>query len=264
MERFRERLLGFIVKAAREAKQFTSWLNPNEAHERGLRQFVSQILDPAISRRFLNNFRRFQSRIAFHGALNSLSKVLLKIAGPGNPDVYQGNELWDFSMTDPDNRRPVDFEKRAGFLENLQRAAGEGVQLSSLLHNWSDGRIKLFLSNKALEFRRSHGDLLAKGDYVPSYAGSRMRQHVCAFMRTYKGESALVAVPRFTTAITARGQFPLGVSAWRKNRLELPRGVARQWSNILTGERISADAGSRGILLSDICREFPVALLYAS
>jgi (1->4)-alpha-D-glucan 1-alpha-D-glucosylmutase len=264
MERFRERLLGFIIKAAREAKQSTSWLNPDEAHERALRQFVSQILDPSIARRFLTNFRRFQNLIAFHGALNSLSQVLLKTTGPGNPDLYQGNELWDFSMTDPDNRRPVDFEKRAGFLENLQRAAGENVQLASLLHNWTDGRIKLFLSNKALEFRRGHGDLFANGDYVPLYAGSRMRQHVCAFMRTYKEESILVAVPRFTTAITVRGQFPLGASTWRKNTLEVPRGAARQWNNILTGERIKLEANSRGFLLSSIFSEFPVALLYSS
>jgi (1->4)-alpha-D-glucan 1-alpha-D-glucosylmutase len=264
MERFRERVLSFIIKAAREAKQFTSWLDPDEAHERALRQFVSQILDPSIARRFLTNFRRFQSRIAFHGALNSLSQVLLKIAGPGSPDLYQGNELWDFSMTDPDNRRPIDFEKRAGFLENLQRAAGENVQLASLLHNWSDGRIKLFLSNKALEFRRSHGELFAKGDYVPLYAGNRMRQHVCAFLRTYKEESILVAVPRFTTAITARGQFPLGASSWRKNKVELPRGAARQWNNIFTGERIELEASSQRILLSTIFSEFPVALLYSS
>lgn len=264
VERFRERLLGFIVKAAREAKQFTSWLEPDEAYERALRQFVSQILDSSRARRFLANFRRFQSRIAFHGALNSLSQVLLKIAAPGNPDVYQGNELWDFSMTDPDNRRPIDFGKRAGFLENFQRAAGESAQIASVLHNWTDGRIKLFLTNKALEFRRSHGELLAKGDYVPLYASSRMRRHVCAFMRTFKEETVLVAAPRFTTAITAQGQFPLGVRTWRKNRLELPRGAARQWSNILTGERIKLEASSRGILLSSIFSEFPVALLYSS
>ena len=255
--------LGFIIKAAREAKQSTNWLNPDEAYERGLRQFVSGILEASSARRFLIDFRRFQRRIAFHGALNSLSQVLLKIAAPGNPDIYQGNELWDFSMTDPDNRRPVDFKKRAGFLENLQRAAGENVPLASLLHNWTDGRIKLFLTNRALEFRRSHAELFARGDYVPLYASNRMSQHVCAFLRTYQGESVLVAVPRFTTALTARGQFPLGARIWRKHRLELPRAKARAWSNILTGERLKSAGSSGQILLSNLFSEFPVALLYA-
>jgi (1->4)-alpha-D-glucan 1-alpha-D-glucosylmutase len=264
IEQFRERLLAFVIKAAREAKQSTSWLNPNEPYERASRNFVSQILDGSNSKRFLADFRRFQSRIAFHGALNSLSQVLLKIAAPGNPDLYQGNELWDFSMTDPDNRRPVDFKVRAGFLDNLQRSAGESIQLASLLHNWMDGRIKLFLTNRALEFRRSHTDLFLKGNYVPLYAGRRIFDHVCAFMRTYEKESLLVAAPRFTTALTRQGEFPLGAKAWRKNRLRLPPGAARRWKNILTGEQIKPHAGSREILLSSIFNQFPVALLYSS
>ncbi len=224
MDRFPDRLLAFITKAAREAKQSTSWLSPNEAHERALRQFVSRILNSSTAWRFLADFRRFQNRIAFHGALNSLSQVLLKIAAPGNPDLYQGTELWDFSMTDPDNRRPVDFQKRAGFLESLHRPAVERVRLASLLHNWTDGRIKLFLTTRALEFRRGHTELFQQGDYLPLYASGRMFQHVCAFMRIYKRESLLVAVPRFTTAITESGRFPVGASIWHKHGLTLPRG----------------------------------------
>jgi (1->4)-alpha-D-glucan 1-alpha-D-glucosylmutase len=264
IERFRERLQAFVIKAAREAKQFTSWLNPNETYERALRHFVSQILKPESSRRFLVDFRRFQSRIAFYGALNSLSQVLLKIAAPGNPDLYQGNELWDFSMTDPDNRRPVDFKMRAGFLENLQQAVGGNVPLASLLNSWTDGRIKLFLTNRALEFRRSHADLFLEGDYVPVYASRRIFQHVCAFMRTYKRQSVLVAVPRFATALTRSGEFPLGARAWRKNRLGLPAGTARHWNNIFTGEHIETEGRTRGILLSRIFSQFPVALLCSS
>jgi (1->4)-alpha-D-glucan 1-alpha-D-glucosylmutase len=264
IEGLEDRVLAFVTKAAREAKQFTSWLDPNEAYERALRQFVSQILDPSAARRFLANFRRFQSRIAFHGALNSLAQALLKIAAPGNPDLYQGSELWDFSMTDPDNRRPVDFQTRASFLENLQRPAGESAQPASLLHHWADGRVKLFLSNRALEFRRSHADLFLKGDYVPLYASGRIYQNVCAFLRTYKKESLLVAVPRFTTAITAPGKFPLGVKTWRKNKLKLPAGAARQWNNILTSERTRSGPGSREILLANLFSQFPVALLYSS
>jgi (1->4)-alpha-D-glucan 1-alpha-D-glucosylmutase len=261
---FRERLQAFVTKAAREAKQFTSWLNPNETYERALRNFVWQILEPASSRRFLADFRRFQSRIAFHGALNSLSQVLLKIAAPGNPDFYQGNELWDFSMTDPDNRRPVDFKMRAGFLENLQHGVRGNVPLASLMYNWTDGRIKLFLTNRALEFRRSHADVFREGDYAPVYASRRISEHVCAFMRTYKRQGVLVAVPRFTTALTPSGEFPLGAKTWRKNRLALPPGAAKRWKNIFTGERIEAQGKSREILLSSIFSQFPVALLCSS
>jgi (1->4)-alpha-D-glucan 1-alpha-D-glucosylmutase len=229
-----------------------------------LRNFVAGILDSSGARRFLADFRRFQGRIAFHGAINSLAQLLLKIAAPGNPDIYQGNELWDFSMTDPDNRRPVDFTTRASLLENMQQPAANGAQAASLLNNWADGRVKLFLSNKALEFRRRHADLFLKGDYVPLYASGRMRQHVCAFMRTYKKESVLVAVPRFTTAITDPGQFPVGSKIWRKSGLDLPAGAPRQWKQILTGERTKCGTGSRVLLLSNIFSQFPAALLSAA
>jgi (1->4)-alpha-D-glucan 1-alpha-D-glucosylmutase len=261
---FRDRVLAFVTKAAREAKQFTSWLYPDEGYERLLRQFVSQILDAGRGGRFLTDFRRFQSRIAFHGALNSLSQVLLKITAPGSPDFYQGHELWDFSMTDPDNRRPIDFKTRAGLLEDLRHSARASVQLASLLHNWTDGRVKLYLTNRALDFRRSHADLFEKGDYIPLYASRRIFAHVCAFMRTYKRERVLVAVPRFTTAITASGEFPLGARAWRKNALELPSKIIPHWNNILTGEEIRFRAGSTEIPLSHIFSQFPVVLLYSS
>ena len=264
IDQFRDRLLAFITKAAREAKQFTSWLRPNESHERALRQFTSDILDPSTHGRFLPDFRRLQSRIAFHGALNSLSQVLLKIASPGNPDFYQGLELWDFSMTDPDNRSAVDFQRRAGLLESLQRPALQHLQLASLLHNWTDGRIKLFLTARALEFRRRHPKLFLEGDYLPLYAGGRVSPHVCAFMRGYKREKVLVAVPRFTTALTERGRFPLGLSVWHNASLKLTRAAARGWTDVLTGERVQPHSRSNRILLRDLFNQFPVALLYSS
>src|SRR4029077_3223918 len=121
--------------------------------------------------------------------------------------------------------------------------------------------VKLFLSNKALEFRRRHADLFLNGDYVPLYASGRMSQHVCAFMRSYKKESLLVAVPRFTTAIAEPGEFPLGAKTWRKSGLRLPPGAARQWKQVLTGERLKCGAGSRTLLLSNIFSQFPVAML---
>jgi (1->4)-alpha-D-glucan 1-alpha-D-glucosylmutase len=263
IDRFQDRVLSFVTKAAREAKQFTSWLAPNDAHERALRQFVSRILNPSLSRRFLADFRRFQGRVAFHGAVNSLSQVLLKIASPGNPDFYQGCELWDFSLTDPDNRRPVDFHARTAILESLRRAPITDVQLASLLHSWTDGHVKLFLISRALEFRRTHRDLFVDGDYTPAHAKGSMREHVCAFLRKYKKEIIFVAIPRLTTALTGPGQFPLGASAWRRTSVTLPRHAPRNWTNILTGEHLSFASPSSTILFRDVFRLFPVALLYS-
>lgn len=263
MDKFPERLLGFVIKAAREAKQFTSWLDPNEAHESALRHFVSGIVDPSAARRFLADFRRFHARIAFHGALNSLAQVVLKIAAPGNPDLYQGNELWDFSLTDPDNRRPVDFAKRAGYLEALQKSRADNLPFTSLLNNWVDGRIKLFVTHRALDFRRRHANLFEKGDYTPLYANAGMREHVCAFLRTYKKEALVVAAPRFTTALTSAGEFPTGTRTWRKNKLRFTQRLKSQWCNVVTGEKLTLAGGPREVLLSTIFGQFPVALLYS-
>jgi (1->4)-alpha-D-glucan 1-alpha-D-glucosylmutase len=167
-------------------------------------------------------------------------------------------------MTDPDNRRPVDFKTRATALETLQQPSSTHSYLASLLHNWTDGRVKLFLTAKALEFRNSHADLFLKGDYISLYAGGRMHQQVCSFMRTYKKEALLVAVPRFTTKITEAGKFPLGATIWGTGRLNLPAGRARRWANVLTGEHLESGAGPRTLLLSSLFNQFPVALLYSS
>jgi (1->4)-alpha-D-glucan 1-alpha-D-glucosylmutase len=182
---FADRLTACMVKAAREAKLFTSWIAPQEAYENALGEFIKRILDASEENRFLSDFLRFQKRVAFYGALNSLSQVLVKIGAPGLPDFYQGTELWDFSMVDPDNRRPVDFQQRARLLAEL--AAAEHGDRESLLHDilehWQDGRIKLYLTWKALGFRGNHAELFAEGDYVPMIATGKKNENVCAFAR---------------------------------------------------------------------------------
>jgi len=202
---FRLRLKAYVCKAAREAKIHTNWIDPDAEHEAALESFVDAILDTSARNRFLTDFLHFQQKIAFHGAMNSLAQLVLKIASPGLPDFYQGSELWDFSMVDPDNRRPVDYQKRVRLLDELK---GEGSRdrialVSALVDQWRDGRIKLFVTRTALEIRRANADLFAEGDYLPIGAKGRVKDNVCAFGRRKSGRWVLAVVPRLSTQLEA-------------------------------------------------------------
>lgn len=263
---FRKRLSAYLVKAAREAKVHTSWLHPNEAYETAFNAFAVRVLEDS---RFLEDFKKFQSRLAFYGALNSLAQVLSKIASPGVPDFYQGTELWDFSLVDPDNRRPIDYESRAAYLKAIRHRA-EGVErfqlFEELLSCWKDGRIKLYITHKALEFRRSHADLFLQGDYLPLATSGRKKEHVFSFARCKEGVWAIVAVPRFCSALVREGQFPLGEASWQRNHLVLPPDAPQAWLNLLTGDPVRAQRrGGRQLLyLAEILRHLPVAVLRAT
>ncbi|OPZ74718.1 MAG: Maltooligosyl trehalose synthase [Firmicutes bacterium ADurb.Bin456] len=204
---FRDRLETYSVKAAREAKLHTSWLNPREAYERALREFISAILESSPGNPFLLDFLEFQRTCAYFGALNALSQVLLKIASPGVPDFYQGTELWSFSLVDPDNRRPVDFRKRVSLLDSLQKeeAGGRADLARKLLANWKDGRVKLYLTYKALHLRRSLGRLFENGVYVPVGVAGARYGHVCAFIRRLENNWVLAAAPRLVARLMAAG-----------------------------------------------------------
>lgn len=204
---FRDRLRAYAVKAAREAKLCTSWLDPREAYEEALGEFIAAILEPSPENLFLQEFLEFQKTCAYFGALNSLSQVLLKIASPGVPDFYQGTELWSFSLVDPDNRRPVNFEKRAALLEALREkeAGGRAALAGQLLANWKDGRVKLYLTYQALQLRRSLGRLFKNGAYVPVGAAGARSGHVCAFIRRLENNWVLAAAPRLAARLWAAG-----------------------------------------------------------
>lgn len=205
---FRERLKAYVVKAAREAKLRTNWLDPCEAYEGALEEFVTAILEPSPENRFLQDFLEFQKTLAYFGALNALSQVLLKIASPGVPDFYQGTELWTFSLVDPDNRRPVDFGERAALLAALreeEEAGGRAALAKKLLGGWEDGRVKLYLIYKALHLRRSSRKLFENGEYIPVEAVGARRRHVCAFIRRLENSWVLVAAPRLAARLYAAG-----------------------------------------------------------
>lgn len=261
---FRRRIRAYMVKAAREAKVHTRWTAPNIDYENALLSFCDSILDNTGENQFLDNFLRAHSRLAYYGALNSLSQLLLKIASPGVPDFYQGAELWDFRLVDPDNRRPVEFRKRVRLLKELKKRESKGLDtlIPELLIDWEDGRIKLYVTYKALSFRRKHRDLFLEGEYLPLSCSGARENNVVAFIRKKEDRWALVAVPRLTAKLAAPGA-PLGERVWGESFLNLPPEAPVSWTNVFTGRPLEAlgDRERLSLPLNRIFARFPVALL---
>ena len=261
------RIKDYMLKASREAKVNTSWINPDRAYEDALLTFVDAILRPASP--FLNDFQPFQQTISRFGMYNSLSQTLLKICAPGVPDFYQGSELYDFSLVDPDNRRPVNYKMRTAMLTELKRKEAEmtGLNLAEeLFGGKDDGRIKMYLTYKALTFRNANRGLFEKGEYLPLAAVGQRADHVCAFARRTADASIIVAVPRFPWRLfQENGSMPLGEAVWDDTYLGLPDSDrAAQYRNIFTTETLGVEPqgeGKPGLALSGILSSFPVALM---
>ena len=263
MTNFRQRLQDYMIKATREAMVHTKWTVPNEKHEKAIVDFIASTLKKPESSEFLADFLDFQKKIAFYGSLNGLAQALVKIAFPGVPDFYQGSELWDLRLVDPDNRGPIDFTNR---IQLLQALCGDGegwaVPVRELLSHWDDGRIKMFLVCKALGFRVSNPALFAQGDYIPVEASGKKKENVFAFARRSRSAWALIAVPRLSRKLVAPGEPPIGKEVWGTNTLCLPRNAPEEWVNVFTGERVTARESH--LYLRDVFKEFPVALLAVS
>ena len=163
-----------MAKALKEAKMNTSWIQPNEQWDAAMHEFVARVLDPSPKNKFLPSFLPVAEEIARLGAINSLAQVALKLTVPGVPDIYQGNEIWDFSLVDPDNRRPVDYARRRKLLDSLTGATPE-----ELLQNWPDGRIKLFLTQRLLRFRRDHAGAVPAGKISAAHGHRNLRRLLC-------------------------------------------------------------------------------------
>lgn len=269
---FVERIQAYMLKALHEAKVHTSWINPHPAYDEAVQRYVAQILDAQANGAFLDDFRAFQRRISHYGLLNSLAQTLLKITVPGVPDTYQGTELWDLSLVDPDNRRLVDYQRRHRLLRDVQAkmaATGEDrrVLADELLTSKEDGRIKLYVTSLALHCRRASPGLFTVGDYLPAQAMGAKRQHVFGFSRRHETCAAIVAVPRLMARLfqEASEDAP-GYAVWQDTRLLVP-GIDPQWHwrNVLTGEPVvfSVDDGQPALVMGEILAHFPVALLMA-
>ncbi|MGH9684677.1 MAG: malto-oligosyltrehalose synthase [Candidatus Acidiferrales bacterium] len=265
VDELKQRIETFFMKAVREAKTHTSWMSPNEKHEAALREFISSILDAPDRNRFLSDFRELQERLAFYGVWNACSQLVLKMTSPGVPDFFQGNELWNFRLTDPDNRQPVDFASRVKLLEELKAHNARSCPefLLDLVKHWRDGRLKLFLTMRGLNLRRAYREVFMRGDYAPLRVQGKHAKSVCAFVRHHAGTSIVVAVPRLLTRVVAAHQVPTGPQAWGDSSLVLPSAPSAVWTNLFTGESIPASnsISERSLPLGKIFESLPFAVI---
>jgi (1->4)-alpha-D-glucan 1-alpha-D-glucosylmutase len=267
-----ERLVAYMDKAAREAKVHTSWIEENPEYSKALVRFVRETLAGQTARRFLASFVPFQRRVAQVGMVNSLSQLVLKLASPGVPDFYQGSELWDLSLVDPDNRRPVDFVARQQLLTDLrpvldrlehENTAERDVQ--DLFTRWTDGRIKLFVTTCGMRFRRQHRALMLHGAYTPLEVEGERADHVVAFARHDDSGTLLVVGPRLVAPlVTEERPLPIGPDVWAATRIILPP-VARaaRYRHVITGECCETTSDRSSVPMASALGTCPVGLLWA-
>jgi (1->4)-alpha-D-glucan 1-alpha-D-glucosylmutase len=243
------RLQTYMAKALKEAKMNTSWIQPNEQWDAAMNEFVAGVLDPSPKNKFLPSFLPIVEEIARLGAINSLAQVTLKLTVPGVPDIYQGNEIWDFSLVDPDNRRPVDYKRRGEMLNLLVSTPPE-----ELFQNWPDGRIKLFLTQRLLRFRRDHATLFQEGKYAALTASGTFADCCVAFVREHEGAWIAVVVPRLSSRV---GFPPIG-EKWKDTMVALPDSLSRIGAKeMFTGREMPADGR---IKLSQAMASLPFAV----
>jgi (1->4)-alpha-D-glucan 1-alpha-D-glucosylmutase len=255
------RIQQYLIKATREANIHTRWAKPNEAHERGLREFVVQVLDRQQNADFCSNFAEFHKCVAIYGMLNGLSQTVLKIACPGVPDCYQGSELWDLRLVDPDNRGAIDYDRRRTALKMVLEEREQASE--DMLASWPDGNVKLRVFVRSLTVRKNRPELFAKGRYLSLDASGTHAGRIVAFAREYQQDWAIVVLPRCVTRVKAP---ILGPDArrefWNDTILRLPEEAPSAWTNVLAGKG-TASISSRvdGLSVGEIFHGFPAALL---
>jgi (1->4)-alpha-D-glucan 1-alpha-D-glucosylmutase len=245
-----ERLQAYMAKALKEAKINTSWIQPNEQWDAAMSEFVARVLDSSPKNKFVATFLPVAEEIARLGAINSLSQVALKLTTPGVPDIYQGNEIWDFSLVDPDNRRPVDYARRHEMLRSLETASP-----AELLQQWPDGRIKLLLTQRLLRFRREHPALFQNGTYSPLTVTGTFAESCVAFAREHEGKWIVVIVPRLSSRV---GFPPIG-EKWQDTTVELPLSLSREGAQeLFTGRELPQ--GNGAVPLAEAMAVLPFAV----
>ncbi|RKY36137.1 MAG: malto-oligosyltrehalose synthase [Candidatus Omnitrophota bacterium] len=257
---FVKRLKEYLVKAVREAKVHTAWLKHDVEYENAFLRFAEQILNFSAMGTFLESFLPFQRKAAFYGIFNSLSQTLLKITAPGVPDFYQGTELWDFNLVDPDNRRPVDFALRQEYLSDIKEKINKDIKalIIELWQNKEDGRLKLFLVFMALQARNQFRAVFEQGNYIQIEVCGRFKDSVIAFARNYGDTWILTIVPRFLCSVIEEGQQALGREVWQDTSVVLPETNTLEWTNLITSEQIKT---GKTLLAGEIFSLFPCALL---
>jgi (1->4)-alpha-D-glucan 1-alpha-D-glucosylmutase len=246
-----ERIQAYMAKALKEAKINTSWIQPNEEWDAAMHDFVAKILDSSPRNKFLPTFLPSAKEIARLGAINSLTQTLLKLTSPGVPDIYQGTEIWDYSLVDPDNRRPVDYELRREMLKSLS-----SVTPGELMQTWPDGRIKMFLTKPLLQLRRRHADLFGRGEYLPLHTSGTFAECCVSFVRRLDNNWVAVIAPRLSSRI---GFPPIG-EAWRDTAIQLPEMLSlKEAHNLFTCQPIRHRKWQVGV--ADVLSVLPFAVI---
>lgn len=267
-EQFKERIKQYMVKASREAKLNTSWINANAIYEDALMMFIDGIMNNKTENPFLKDFTAFQNRISHYGQYNSLSQTLLTITSPGVPDFYQGTEIWNFCLVDPDNRQPVDYPLRIRMFEELKKLETEMPLYKlarELTANKESGMIKLYLIYKALNYRKDNKELFERGEYLPLEVMGQKADCICAFARRVGNARVITAAPRFFTKLIPQPtDLPFGKAVWGDSFIVVPIAEpGARYRNIFTGELLTARdyIDATALNLSEVFSNFPVALI---
>lgn len=260
-----DRLAAYVVKAVREAKVASSWDNPNLAYEEACTAFVSRLLDVSRPNPFLSDFAAFHARIAYLGMLNALSQLVLKLTVPGVPDIYQGTELWDLALVDPDNRRAVDFAHRSRLLAELKAALPDPTEAARrLMAAWPDGRIKLSIMHRLLRLRRELPGLFTDGSYEPMAVNGARADHALAFVRRHRTDRLIVAVGRLFSSLLEATEPSYEASAdWNDTQVAGPGDIQGVWTNVLTGQEVAVvrDGDATRLPVNEVLAVLPVAVL---
>ncbi len=255
-EEFRNRIKEYMLKVVREGKENSSWSEPNEKYEYLLQEFIESILQP--DGEFLTSFMHFFNKINHYGMIYSLGQVLLKATCPGIPDVYQGCELWDLSLVDPDNRRPVDFDRRR---QNLRLFNEQKITTKFLDNLWADrnsGRIKHYILWKTLQMRKNNPDIFNFGQYFPLETEGQEKWRLLAFCRSYQNRMCLVMFPRHIAVQNGSNELPVGEAGWGDTSIHFPGGYGTRWTEIFSEKRYQF---RDKILVSEVFLQFPLACL---
>jgi (1->4)-alpha-D-glucan 1-alpha-D-glucosylmutase len=257
---FSDRIKAYTIKAVREAKVHTAWLRPDSDYEEGYLAFIDAILTAPETNPFLRELRPFQHQVAEYGILNSLSQVLLKNTAPGVPDLYQGDEFWDLNLVDPDNRRPVDYDRRKTALGYIREQIDRDILalIDELFTTRTDGRIKLFLTFQLLQARKTDRELFQQGDYLPLAVTGAFKEHVIAFGRQFEGKMAIAIAPRYFVGLVQPGARPLGRDIWQDTSIHLPPSASINWTNIITAQPLKSSSSQLSV--GEALEHFPVAL----
>jgi (1->4)-alpha-D-glucan 1-alpha-D-glucosylmutase len=243
----------------REGKVNSSWAEPDHEYEEALNQFIGRILEPSRAQAFLNDFRSFAAVAAWYGMLNSISQTVVKFTVPGIPDIYQGSELWNYDMVDPDNRRAVDFDLRSRMLEALANEFPVDADIgrpawAGLVDSWPDGGIKLLIVSRLLRLRRAMPDTFQNGEYLALKVTGRKADHICAFARNGRDGAVIVIAPRLLSGLAPAGTVP-GPAEWEDTTVVWPGPGGDRWNDVFTGRRHTFQPGAGGTA------SFPAAVM---